>query len=167
VEVEGGGLGKLPGVEGKLPWGLAGAEVQWCSRSMAEQGLYTAEQSGDDARVLGSSHGVGDKEAGGPRVHLKEGTGDLGGRARGKAGEDCGWVVARLVEPGGRRGRQVGSGRQRERAARVAGLRKAGRKGSWAAGKGAGPRGERGAGRAGLKARFAFLFLFLFFFWFF
>jgi hypothetical protein len=27
AEVEGGGLGKLPGVEGKLPWGLAGAEV--------------------------------------------------------------------------------------------------------------------------------------------
>jgi hypothetical protein len=28
VEVEGGGLGKLPGIEEKLQWGLAGAGVR-------------------------------------------------------------------------------------------------------------------------------------------
>jgi hypothetical protein len=35
VEIEGGGLGELPGVEGKLPPGFAGAGVRRNGRSMA------------------------------------------------------------------------------------------------------------------------------------
>jgi hypothetical protein len=38
AEVEGGGLGKLPSVEEKLRWGLAGAGVQRCGGSAVAQG---------------------------------------------------------------------------------------------------------------------------------
>jgi hypothetical protein len=44
--------------------GLAVAVVQRCGETTAEQGLYTAEQGGDGAKVWGVGHGIGDKGAG-------------------------------------------------------------------------------------------------------
>jgi hypothetical protein len=46
AEVEGGGLGKLPGVEEKLRWGLAGAGVQRCGGSAVVQGALRGGASG-------------------------------------------------------------------------------------------------------------------------
>jgi hypothetical protein len=55
---------------------------------------------GDGARVLGGSHGVRDKEAGGLWVHLKEGTGNLREACSGEGQRVP--AVARGVGGGGR-----------------------------------------------------------------
>jgi hypothetical protein len=57
VEFEGGGLGELPGVRGRLPRGLAGAGVRWSGRSMARSRALRVGVS--STRVWGSC-GVGD-----------------------------------------------------------------------------------------------------------
>jgi hypothetical protein len=52
-------LGKLPGGEAKLMWGLAGAGAQQGGRSTVKQEALRGRASGGGARVRGGCSGLG------------------------------------------------------------------------------------------------------------
>jgi hypothetical protein len=121
VGVAGGELGELPGDKAGLLQGLAVAGVQRCGDTTAEQGLYTAEQGGDGARVWGVSHGIGDKGAGGWGILFVERWGILGMWAwhRGSPEISGGCCTSGKKEKRGKGANERGQavrGRERERA---------------------------------------------------
>jgi hypothetical protein len=82
VEVEGGGLGKLPGVEEKLRWGLVGVGCSGAAGPRWRKELYAAEQAGGGARASVVAVGF--------RVRAQ---GARGGLKGGSWGSRCGRTV--------------------------------------------------------------------------